>query len=496
MPESIQEMTKQIWAYVPNLIGALLILVVGWILALVVAAVVRGILRRTSLDEKIAQWLVGEERAREANVERAAGKVVFYLVLVLVLVAFFQALGLTLATTPLTEMLTQVFEFVPRLVGAVVLLLVAWLVASGMRLAVSRGIRAAKLDERLREEAEAERTPLSTSLGNIVYWLVFLLFLPAVLGALELEGLLTPVKAMTLQFLAFLPNVFAAVVIVVLGWFVARIVQRVVANLLAAVGTDALSEKAGLAKVLGEVKLSHALGLVVQVLVLIPVIIAALNALQLEAVTRPTSNMLDVVLGAVPAIFAAALILLFSYLVGRIVAAGASRLLAGVGFNSILVRLGLSKAEPAEGKRTPSGVVGYVIIVIVMLFAAMEAARALGFAAFAGLVAEFTVFAGKVLLGVLILAIGLWLANLAANAVRATGKPKAGALALIARVAVLVLTAAVALRQMGLADEIIGLAFGLLLGAAAVAAALAFGLGGRDFAARKLEEWTGSRRGE
>jgi len=84
---------------------------------------------------------------------------------------------------------------------------------------------------------------------------------------------------------------------VVLGWFVARIVQRVVTNLLAAVGTDALSEKAGLAKALGETKLSQALGLIVQILILVPVIIAALNALQLEAVTRPTSNMLDVVLG-------------------------------------------------------------------------------------------------------------------------------------------------------------------------------------------------------
>ncbi|MFH1730927.1 MAG: mechanosensitive ion channel [Planctomycetota bacterium] len=483
-------MGKQIWAYVPQLVGALLILVAGWIVALVVAAVVRAVLRRTSLDDRIAKWLFGEDRAKEANVEKVAGKVVFYLVLVLVLVAFFQALGLTLATEPLNKMLTQILEFVPRLLGAALLLLAAWLVASGMRLVVSRAVRAAKLDERLgKEVAEGKTAPLSTALGNIVYWLVFLLFLPAVLGALELEGLLTPVKAMTQEFLAFLPNVFAAVLIVLLGWFVARLVQRVVSNLLAAAGTDSLSEKAGLAKTLGRAKLSHALGLVVYVLILIPVAIAALNALRLEALTRPTSNMLDVVLGAVPVIFGAALILLFSYLVGRVVAGVATALLAGVGFNSILVRLRLAKEEPGEGKKTPADVAGYVIIVIVMLFAALEAARVLGFTAFAGLVAEFTIFVGQVLLGVLILALGLWLANLAARAVEATGKPKAGALAMIARVAILVLATAVALRQMGLADEIIGLTFGLLLGAAAVAAALAFGIGGRDVAKRKLEEW-------
>jgi hypothetical protein len=495
MPEYVQEMVKQLWAYVPNLIGAILILVAGWVLALAVAAIIRGILRRTSLDQRIAKWLLGAERAKEANIEEAAGKVVFYLVLVLVLVAFFQALGLTLATQPLNEMLTQVFQFVPRLVGAILLLLVAWLVASGMRLLVTRAVSAAKLDERLREGAGTEK-PLSKSLGDIVYWLVFLLFLPAVLGALKLEGLLTPVSRMTEQFLAFLPNVFGAVVIVLLGWFVARIVQRVITSLLAAVGTDALSERVGLAKVLGGKTLSQALGLVVEVLILVPVAIAALNALQLEAVTRPASDMLDVILGAVPAIFAAALILLFSYLVGRLVAGVVTNLLAGVGFNSILVRLGVTKSERGEGKKTPSDVAGYAVIVLVMLFAVLESARVLGFGGLAGLVAELTVFAGQVLLGLLILAVGLWLANLAARAIRGTEKPQAGTLALVARVAILVLSASIALRQMGLGDEIIGLAFGLLVGAAAVAAALAFGLGGRDFAARKLDEWSGSSRPE
>jgi len=49
-----------------------------------------------------------------------------------------------------------------------------------------------------------------------------------------------------------------------------------------------------------------------------------------------------------------------------------------------------------------------------------------------------------------------------------------------------------ALRQMGLANEIVNMAFGLLLGAVAVAVALAFGLGGREVAARGLEEWVQS----
>ena len=202
MMDRLEEMASQVWAYGPQLIGALLILVAGWLVALLAAAIVRGALRRTSLDNRLARWFLGEERAKEANVEKMAGKGVFYLLMILVFVAFFQALGLTLATQPLNNMLTQVFEFIPRLVGATLLLLVAWLVASGMRLLVNRAVSASKLEDRLGEKKEPGGVSLAKSLGEIVYWLVFVLFLPAVLGALALEGLLDPVRTMTQRFLA------------------------------------------------------------------------------------------------------------------------------------------------------------------------------------------------------------------------------------------------------------------------------------------------------
>jgi hypothetical protein len=127
-----------------------------------------------------------------------------------------------------------------------------------------------------------------------------------------------------------------------------------------------------------------------------------------------------------------------------------------------------------------------------MLFASIEALRLLGFASVAELVTSFTAFAGQIVLGLIIFAIGLYLANLAANTIVAADTKQTTMLALVARISITVLAGAMALRQMGLADEIINLAFGLLLGAIAVAAALAFGLGGREIAARQLEEWVDS----
>jgi hypothetical protein len=487
----LDQITRLVGAYIPNLVAALAILIVGWLVALIVSAIVRGVLRRTSLDNRLARLIMGEKAAEGVEMERQIARGVYYLIMIFVLIAFFQTLGLTLITEPLNQLLIQVFQYAPRLLGAGLLLLIAWIVASVLKFALSRVLTAAKIDERLGSEAgleEEKRVPLAQTLGNAVYWLVFLLFLPAVLSALELEGLLQPVQGMINQLLGFLPNIFAAGLILAIGWFVARIVQQIVTNLLAAIGADRLSERVGLAPVLGERRLSGLLGLVVYILILIPVLIAALNALALEAITQPASNMLNAILEAIPSIFAAILVVVIAYVVGRVVAGLIANLLTGVGFNAVLARLGLGK-EPVEGERTPSEIVGYLVLVAIMLFAAIEASRLLGFVLLADLVSEFTAFAGQVILGLIIFTIGLYLANLAANTVQASGAAQASWLAMAARVSILVLAGAMALRQMGLANEIINLAFGLLLGAIAVAMALAFGLGGRELAAHELEEW-------
>lgn len=479
---------------IPNFIVALLILIVGWLVALVLSALVRGALRRTKLDQRLNKWVAEEEEGKAVDVAGWVGKGIYYLVMLFALIAFFQVLGLTLITQPLNQLLVEVFRYAPRLVGAGVLLLVAWIVANVLKFLLSRTLRLARADERLGSRlglAEGQPFPLTKIVADAAYWLAFLLFLPAILNALALEGLLTPVQGLVDEILGFLPNIFAAALILALGWFAARVVQRIASNLLAAVGADQLSERVGLAKALGEQKLSGLLGLVLYVLILIPVLIAALNALALEAITQPAADMLGAILVALPSIFAAALMLVVSYVVGRVVSGLIANLLASIGFNTVPTRLGLGKA-PTEGQRTPSEIVGYLVLVAIMLFASIEALQLLGFGAVANLVIQFTAFAGQVILGLVIFALGLYLANLAAQTVQNSGVAQARLLALMARIAILALAGAMALREMGLANEIINLAFGLLLGGIALAAALAFGLGGREVAGQELKDWVAS----
>ncbi|MGD9891695.1 MAG: mechanosensitive ion channel [Dehalococcoidia bacterium] len=504
--------------YLPNIIAALIILVIGWLIAIVVSSIVRGILHRTTWDERLARSMGVDREGRNVDVGNWIAKAVFWVILIFTFVAFFDALNIAAVSGPLDQLLSQVFFYLPRIVGAGILLLIAWIVARVVRALVTRGLEAVNVDERLGNEMDAQRRPataattadlpqaqtpaqqpaaprpsVAQTLGDVAYWLVFLLFIPLILSALRLPGLLEPVQAFIEVVLTFIPSLAAAAIILVIGWFVARILQRIVTGLLNAAGVDRLAERVGADQVLGTQTISSLLGLLVYVLVLIPVVIVSLDTLGLTAVSEPASAMLESVFNAIPLIFAAAVILIIAYFVGRLLSSLVAGLLSGFGFDNILQRLGFTQQQTV-GERTPSQIVGYVVLVATMLFASIEAAEVLRFTLLADIIRDFTVFAGQVVMGLIILAIGIYLANLVYGLVRDSNVAQAGLLAMVARVAILVLAIAMALRQMGLAQDIVNLAFGLLLGAVAVAAAIAFGLGGREVAGRELERFIEGRR--
>ena len=491
MSEIIEQLKMQLAAFGPNLLAGIAILVIGWLIALLASYLTRKCLEKTTLDNRIAQWMAGPGEQTQIPIERWAGKAIFYFFMLFVLIAFFTTVKLHVITDPLNALLRPLLDYLPHLVGGGILLLVAWIVATILKKLLAGTLRLAKLDEKVGGAIGSGEKPLllNQALAETVYWLVFLFFLPSILQALRMRALLEPVTTLLNKVFAFLPNLISAVAIGLVGWFIARVVQRIVQSLLVAAGADSRSDKWGVAASLGKQKLSGVLGLVVYFIILVPVLISALSALQLEAITQPASDMLGKILGALPNIVGASLILLIAMLVGKVVSGIITNLLAGVGFNNVLVKLGLT-ATPAQGRQAPSAIVGLLVFSAILLFASIAAAELLEFPAVGALIKDFIGFAGHILMGVLIFGLGLLLAQFVSKSILTSTSRKAAFLAAAIRVVILVLAGAMALRQTGLANDIVNLAFGLSLGAVAVAVALAFGLGGRETAARTLTEWS------
>lgn len=507
----ISETSTTVGSFLPSLLGAVGILFIGWILAFVISTVVRSLLKRTDLDNRLGSMATGGNSKSNLNTEKIAGDVVFWLVFLFAISNALSALKLDSAALPLTNVLTQITTFIPKLASAAALAAVAWLIATAVRTIVTR-TAGTIMPAMSRRMAVGDNQVLpSETLGNALYWFVFLFFLPLILDVLDLRGPLAPVQNLLNDILSALPNIFKAGMIGVVGWFVARIVRELVTNLLAAAGTEKLAAKIGLNRAAPGQSLSGLLGTIVYVMVLIPTAVAALDALQIPAISQPATSMLQKVLDAIPQILTAAGILAVAYVVSQFIGELVTNLLNGLGFNNIFRALGLntlhqsttadpttpidptattrSAITPISKKQTPSEVAGFVAQIGVMLVAAVAATGVLGIPSLTQLVDGLLVISGQVLSGVVVFAIGLYLANLAQKVVASSGTHQSQILGQIARLAIITFVGAMALQQMGIAASIVNLAFGLLLGAIAVATAISFGLGGRDVASEQLRDW-------
>ncbi|MFM2303241.1 MAG: hypothetical protein RLZZ135_649, partial [Cyanobacteriota bacterium] len=397
--------------------------------------------------------------------------------------------------------------FIPKLISAAVLAGIAWVIATAVKAIVVRTAGTVMPTMSRRLNVGNNQVLPSETLGNALYWFVFLFFLPVILGVLDLNGPLAPVQNLLNDILSALPNIFKALLIGVVGWLVANIVRGLVTNLLAAAGTERLAAQIGLNRAAPGQSLSGLIGTVVYVMVLIPTAVAALEALQIPAISGPATSMLQQVLNTIPQILTAGAILAIAYVVSQFIGDLVTNLLNGLGFNNIFQTLGLHSLHqsttappappttvrgeivPSRAKQTPSEVAGFVVRIAVMLVAAVAATGVLGIPALTNLVNGLLVIAGQVLAGVVVFAIGLYLANLAQRVVSSSGTQQSVLLGQVARLAIIVFVSAMALQQMGIASSIVNLAFGLLLGAIAVAIAISFGLGGRDVASEQLRDW-------
>lgn len=379
----------------------------------------------------------------------------------------------------LSAFLNQLGQYVPNVLGALAILVLGWLLAVGIKKCVAAVLSKLKLDERLAEKSH-EPLQLEKLLTGLVYYLILLFVLLLTLETLGVVGVLAPVMHMFDGFMAILPNIVAAALIGVAGYALAKILANAV--LIGGQGLNGMAQKAGLSD---KIKLPRLVSQIVFVVVFIPVLISAFAALNIEAISVPATQMLSELLAAVPDILGAAVILAVAYILGRFVTNVLRDLLQSMGVDHWPEKLGVGRLLGAN--RRLSDFCSTVTFFFIMLAASVSAAEKLMIILLADALNALLVFAGQILLGLVILLVGNYIANLAYQAL--SSSPTKSAMATIARVAILALVLAMGLRAMGIADEIVNMAFGLALGGVAVAFALSFGLGGREAAGRHMEHW-------
>ncbi|MDX1517302.1 MAG: mechanosensitive ion channel [Woeseiaceae bacterium] len=340
-----------------------------------------------------------------------------------------------------------------------------------------RGLK--KVDFLHRVDADGSETSFVPPIVTLLKAILTILVLMAVLQHFGLTDVLAPLREMVNEFMSAVPNIIGAGVIGYAGWIIAKVVSDLVAMALGKVD-EQLAERTGS----DEIRVSRFGSAFVFAAIILPIAVSALGVLNIPAISDPASGMIRELMAAVPNIIGAAIILLVTYIVARFVIYVLSALLEGMNINALPEKLGIQGLF--NDRVTPIRVISIAIMFFSLLAASTAAVNLLGIDVVSRIFARILEFGGGLLVGALILIIGNFLSAIAHRKLVESGS---GGLANIARIAILGLVLAMGLKAMGLADNIVNMAFGFTIGSVAVAAALAFGLGGRDAAKTVADNW-------
>ncbi len=459
-------------------VGAIVILIIGWILANLIANKIGDLLKKNEGVKKFVGKFTSKQDS-QGKIVNIIVKIIFFILFIFVINAALEALNLRIVTEPINRFLSPIFAFMPKILAAVIVFVIGWVIATLVKIIIQKSGEKFGLDKRIGDTEKAGS--LTNALADIAFWVILLFFLPLILSTLELSSILMPLQNMLDKILGMLPNVITAVIILLIGWFIAKKLKEATASILASSGVDNwLKQDEN-----DTLKISEILSLLVYVIILVPVIAASLQVVGLKSLADPVSNMIAQILDFVPTIFSAGVIVFIAYFLGKIIGDIVTGIVAKFNIEKGLKKIGILSAE---SELDIAQVAGKLVFVLIVFFAALQASELLGFSQITDLANQFIVLFGKVLLGLVIIAVGFYVANFVASIVLKQNTSSAKLLAMIARVAIVFVALAMGLGQMGLADDIIKMAFGLTLGAIAVAAAIAFGVGGRHEAAKLLEK--------
>nr|NUR36473.1 mechanosensitive ion channel [Sphingomonas sp.] len=375
----------------------------------------------------------------------------------------------------------QLMNWGPKILIAILILVATWVVARAVKWVIQKAIdRTPALRKHMTGGPEET---VGHQLGTIAKLIIWLVGIMAALQFLGFAQVLAPINELVNEIFAFLPHLIAAGLIFFVGLVVARIVRRLVETVLVAANVDGLLARIGIGSTATRASLARAAGVLVYALIIIPVAIAALQALEITSISAPATAMLDQILAAIPHVLAAALWIGIAFVAGRFLKTIIEAVLPPTGFDDAVRSTGVLPSTAF-----PSRIIANIAMIAVILAAAIEAASQLGGGTVAIFLAQVTELGGKVIFGTLIIVVGIFLARILANLV-GSGTGEGSFAQTIVRYAIIALFTAIGLTFMGLADTIVMMAFGLILGSAAVACAIAFGLGGRDAASRILDRW-------
>ena len=195
---------------------------------------------------------------------------------------------------------------------ALAILIIGMIIARLVRKFLQKSLSKVSMLNRVNSDGSV--TDLATPIATLVYGIIVLFVLIAVLGQMGLTDVLEPLKAMATQFLGYVPNIVGAGIVGYVGWILAKLVSEFVG-----MGLGKADEQLALRTGNDDIKVSKLGSSFVFAAILLPIVVAALGILDIEAISGPATAMIQQLMSAIPNIIGAAIILLVTWFVAKFV---------------------------------------------------------------------------------------------------------------------------------------------------------------------------------
>ena len=357
-------------------------------------------------------------------------------------------------------------------ISAIAIIILGWFVAGIVKKIIKKVIKKTGVDKSL----SSDKVSFSDLIAKLIYYLIMIFVFMLALNKLGMTSVLEPVKGLLNGFTSFIPNIVGAGLVGYIGYMLATIVSELVG-----LSGDTIQKFTPKLRLPENIDIVDILKKVVFIFIFIPLLIAALNILNIDAVSIPASEMLSSFFSVIPKVLVATIIIIIFVVGGRFLSELLKDLLDSLNLNEVMKKAGLTSII---GNSNIERLIANIVYAFIVLFGLMTAIDKLEFTKLSEMMNTIIELGGNILFGLIILAIGNWVANIASkNFLKADDNPF---VANIIKIAILAIFLAIGLRRMGIADDIINLAFGITLGAVALTIVLSFGLGGREAAGKQM----------
>lgn len=367
----------------------------------------------------------------------------------------------------------QVTGSLGKPIAALLIIILGWFVAGFLKKMIKKLLVKTGIDGKL-----TTKVKISEVISKIIYFLIMMFVFMLALEKLGMTSVLEPVKNILNGFTSFIPNIIGATLVGYIGYMLATIVSELVG-----LSGDTIKKFTPKLNLPENINLVTILKKVVFIFIFIPLLISALNILNLSSISDPATNMLESFFAAIPKVLVASAIIIVFVVGGRFLSGLIKDLLDSLNLNEVLKSASL---DNLFGKTNVEKLIANIVYAFIILFGIITAIEKLEFTKLSEIINSIVEIGGNILFGLIILAIGNWIANIASKSFIKSGDNVF--VGNVIKVAVLAIFLAIGLRRMGIADDIINLAFGITLSAVALTIVLSFGLGGREAAGKQMSK--------